>query len=156
MPSEEEQRGIVTPPQRGPYLKAALFCDQVIEGKDGVLSLIRVVDRLTRTIAGPEAPPEMPPVTHRMVAVLMLTSGHARGRHDIRLEVEPPDPTKRRDVWSGTIHFEGEDKGHNLVVSVDAQFEVEGLYWFNVYLEDQLFTRMPFRVLYTRFSTGAQ
>ena len=28
-------------PGSGPYLKAAVFCDSVIDGKDGVLSLNR-------------------------------------------------------------------------------------------------------------------
>lgn len=28
----------------GPYIQAATFCSEVIEGKDGVLSLIRLMD----------------------------------------------------------------------------------------------------------------
>lgn len=35
--------------ETGPYLKAAAFCGDVIEDKDGVLSLIRVIDRLIVT-----------------------------------------------------------------------------------------------------------
>jgi len=31
----------------GPFVSVAAFCENVIEDKSGVLSLIRVVDRLT-------------------------------------------------------------------------------------------------------------
>lgn len=153
MSSEEEQRVVVTPPQRGPYLKAALFCDQVIEGKDGVLSLIRVVDRVTTMASGPGAPKDMPSVTHGLVAVVMLTSGSARGPEEVRLEMERPDG-QRKDVWTGTVHMEGEDKGQNLVLNFQTTFELPGLYWFNLYVGEQLFTRMPLRLMYTRFSSG--
>ncbi len=141
------------PPQLGPYLKAALFCDQVIEGKDGVLSLIRVVDRLTTVASGPGAPKDMTPVTHPLLAVIMLSSGSARGPEEVRLEMERPDG-QRKDVWTGTVHMEGEDKGQNLVLNFPTTFELAGLYWFNLYMGDHLLTKMPFRLMYTRFSSG--
>ena len=33
-------------PDYGPYLIAALICQKVLEEKDGVLSAVRIVDRL--------------------------------------------------------------------------------------------------------------
>ena len=33
--------------------------------------------------------------------------------------------------------------------------EQEGLYWFDVLLDDTLLTRIPFRVIYQRMTTGA-
>lgn len=32
-------------------------------------------------------------------------------------------------------------------------FEVEGLYWFNIYLDDEKLTAIPFRVKYNRVVT---
>ena len=48
----------------GPYLITAAFCEQVIEDKSGVLSLIRIVDRMYITAQGPNAPDEMPPAAN--------------------------------------------------------------------------------------------
>lgn len=139
--------------EQGPYIQVAAFCDQVIEDKAGVLSLIRVVDTLTHTEAGPEPPPEMPPVQWRMKLVLALKSGKARGRHELRIVTElPSGETKEPLVFS--VHFEGEERGANLIVDVSFTFTLEGLYWFNVYLNEVLLTRLPFHVKYARLVTG--
>ncbi len=139
--------------ETGPFLKAAVFCDTVIEGKDSVLSLIRVVDRLTTTAVGVGAPKDMPPVGQRLAAVLMLTSGKARGRNELKLTMESPNGD-RKVVWEGTVHFEGEDRGHNFVLNLQPTFSLEGLYWFDLTVEDVLMTRMAYRVIYTRQSAG--
>ena len=44
----------------GPYLVAALFCEKVLSEKDGVISTMRIVDRITITVSG-EAPPRKCP-----------------------------------------------------------------------------------------------
>lgn len=137
----------------GPYLKAALICQTVIEGKDGVLSIIRVVDRLTVMAAGHGAPQDMPANDQPLVIVLMFVSGRARGSLDLQLLVEPPDG-QPKPVWAGNQLFEGEDRGANVVVQLNYKFEKEGLYWFNVQLDDELVTRIPYRVIYQRNVPG--
>lgn len=136
-------------PNTGPFLKAALFCDSVIEGKDGVLSLIRVVDRLTITVAGLDAPADIPQTKHTLTLVLMLVSGTARGSHEVAVSVEPPGGTVRR-VWSTSVLMEGEDRGANLVAQINTKFESQGLYWFHVQLDGDHLTSLPFRVIYQR------
>ncbi len=139
----------------GPYLKAAVFCSDVIEGKDGVLSLIRVIDRLTVTAAGPQLPSsDMPAVKHPLKLVLMLVSGRARGTHDLALKIERPDSTVD-DLWGGTAFLEGEDRGANTVIDTNVEFTQEGLYWFDLYFDGTRVTRMPFRVIYQRAATGS-
>jgi hypothetical protein len=137
----------------GPYVKAAVFCDRVIEGKDNVLSFIRVIDRLVTVASGPGAPNEMPPSSFQMTAVIMFTSGMARGRHDVRLEREAPNGT-RNSIYSASVHLEGENKGHNLILNLAERFDFEGIYWYDVFVENQLMTRMPFQVIYSRQSAG--
>ena len=50
----------------------------------------------------------------------------------------------------GTVFFEGEDRGANLVMEIATRFQFEGLYWFDVMLSDEQMTRIPFRVIYQR------
>ena len=137
----------------GPYLKAALICDEVIEGKDGVLSLIRVVDRLTVTAAGPAVPGAMPTVPHRLKLVIMVVSGEARGTHAITVTIETPDGIVHPG-WESTILLEGEDRGANVVVELDYEFKLEGVHWFGLSLDGEQITRVPFRVLYQRVGPG--
>ena len=139
--------------EQGPYLKTAVFCEHVLREVDGVPSLIRIVDRVTHTRTGPDAPPEMPPVSHNLRAVISLTSGEARGSHEIRVEMEEPSGI-RKPSMSSSVLFEGEDKGVNVVLNMTVTFEYQGLYWFNVYLDDKLLTKMPLRVIYSRMTHG--
>ena len=78
------------PFERGPYLSVAAFCEQVIEDKSGVLSLIRIVDRLNVAVQGPDAPPEMPPSNFNWTLVLTLKSGDARGSAEVKIVPELP------------------------------------------------------------------
>jgi len=128
------------------------ICDQVIEDKTGVLSLIRIIDTITHTVEGPNAPPEMPPVTYPMKMVIMLKSGRARGRHELKIIPElPSGETKRPHIRS--IQMEGEEKGFNNIINMLFTFTMEGLYWFDVYLDDSLLTRIPLRIKYNRVIT---
>jgi hypothetical protein len=38
----------------------------------------------------------------------------------------------------------------NLVLNINMVVDQEGVYWFEVHLEDQLLTRIPLRILYQR------
>jgi hypothetical protein len=125
----------------------AVICERVLREQDGVLSLIRVIDRLTHTIVGAELPDPPPPVSYRMWFALTFKSGSARGRQTLKIVQEQPSGL-RKDLLEQSITLEGEDRGANFVAQVQMKFEQEGLYWFDVFLNDQFMTRMPFRLAY--------
>ena len=141
-------------PTTGPLLQTAVFCESVIEGKDGTLSLIRIIDRIMVAASGPEAPSEMPPVTQQMTGVLTFKGGSAQGRIDIKLVMEKPNG-ETETLWTGSMLAEGPDRGQNFVIRFPIAFTLEGLYWFHVYADEQLMTSMPLRLLYVRQSGGA-
>lgn len=145
------------PLEQGPYLQLAAFCENVIQDKEGILTLVRVIDRVTQTASGPGAPESLQPFEHEMYAVISLKAGQARGRHELKIVRELPSGIKEdAEAARFSIHFEGEgDRGHNVIVRYRQRIEIEGLYWFDVYLNDQLVTRMPFRVLYARIAGPA-
>ena len=138
--------------EQGPYVQMAGVCEQVIEDKTGALSLIRIIDTITHTEAGPDAPAEMPNVTYPMKMVIMLKSGRARGRHELKIVPQlPSGETKTPLVRS--IQMEGEERGFNNIINMLFTFTMEGLHWFNVYLDDSLLTRIPLRIKYNRILT---
>jgi hypothetical protein len=136
-----------------PYLAAAFFCERVLQEQDGVLSAIRVVDRFIQRAQGPSAPEDMPVFSVALTAFLSFKSGAARGRSTIHLRQESPSGVRGPEL-SLPVLFEGEDRGANLVLDINFQADQEGLYWFDVLLDDLLVTRMPLRVLYQRITTG--
>jgi hypothetical protein len=138
--------------EQGPYIQMAGLCEQVIEDKTGVLSLIRIIDTITHTESRPDAPVDMPPVTYPMKMVIMLKSGRARGRHELKITPELPSGEVKSSL-TRSIQLEGEERGTNNVINMLFTFPIEGLYWFNIYLDDSLLTRIPMRVKYNRVVT---
>jgi len=138
--------------EEGPFVQVACFCDMVLRDETGAFSLIRIIDTLNHVEGGPEPPDTMPTVSYSLKLVLSLKSGKARGRYD--LKVIPELPTgESKEPMTVTTHFEGEEKGHNVVANIKFDFEIEGLYWFDVFIGANRLTRIPFRVKYNRVIT---
>lgn len=139
--------------REGPYVQMAAFCEQVIEDKTGVLSPIRIIDALTQTAAGPEPPLDMPSFSHSMKLLIMLKSGRAQGRHEIKIIPQSPS-AETQEPFVRSVQLEGEERGVNIIANMTYTFDMEGVYWFNVYFDDSLLTKIPFRVRYERIVIG--
>lgn len=137
----------------GPFVQVACMCEQVIQDTEGGVSLIRVIDTLTHTSAGPNPPRDLPPFSFQMKLAVMLKAGAASGRHEIRIVPELPNGTTGPTV-TVSIYFEGDEKGANIFAPLNFPFTLEGLYWFEVFLEDTKLTSIPLRVKYNRVVTG--
>lgn len=118
--------------------------------QDGVLSLVRLVDRIIHSSIGPGAPDEMPPIPVNLTLAVVLKSGAARGRYMVGISVEGPSGQTVGEPVTLPVLLEGEDRGVNLLVQVGLQAEHEGLYWFDVRFgsDGVLLTRVPLRVIY--------
>jgi hypothetical protein len=127
-----------------------VLCDKVLQEQDGVLSLIRVVDRIFQTAVGPTAPTEMPLVAVNLTLVVMFKSGDARGRYPMTIRLEAPSGQVVNEMQFPVL-LEGEgDRGANLTLGVQLQLDQEGLYWFDVLFGDEqrMLARVPLRIVY--------
>jgi hypothetical protein len=144
-------------PATGPHVTLAAFCERILTEQDGVLSLIRVVDRLTQTASGPEPPEQMPPFlvgALTLKLIVAIKADQAKGRFTIKLVVEDPSgsrvPVNEQDV---NLSPGG---GVNLIIEPTLAIQHEGIYWFDVLLggpndqQDELMTRVPLEVQYQR------
>ena len=138
--------------QKGPHLAIAVFCENVLEDKNGVLSIIRIIDRINLS-AGVEAPEEMPTFPLNLKAVVSVKSGFLKGKYLIRVKAIAPSGNEL-PVVDLPVLLEGDDRGTNLVLNISILVKEEGLYWFDVLIEELLLTRMPLRILYQRFAGG--
>src|SRR5438105_2728031 len=141
-----------------PYVQLAALCERVIEDKEGVLSLIRVIDRIIVQAAqlggqpGTGPPAVMPAVPIQMWLVVAFKSGPARGTRRVGIALRSPAGMKIGNDISAPIFLEGDDRGHNLALQVNFTAPEEGLYWFDVAVDDRLVTRVPLRVVYQPMS----
>jgi hypothetical protein len=140
--------------RNGPFIQAACLCEAVLEERTGVISLIRIVDMVTHTAAGSSPPESMPPFAYNLKLVVMMKSGEARGRYEIKIALEQPSGLSDL-LASMSVHLEGEEKGHNILLDVGVPLTQEGLHWFRVYPDEEPWTSLPLRVRYSRLITGA-
>ncbi len=132
----------------GPYLSAALLCERVLEEKDGVKSVIRIIDRVIRSIASPNPPTEMEPFDYSLTLFLRFKAGRARGTMPLKIEFIKPSGEKLPPIIH-TILFEGEeDRGIDIAGTMTIKFDQTGIYWIYIYLNDVRLTQIPFRVIY--------
>ena len=141
------------PFEGGPYVQAACFCDLVIEDKSGSISLIRIIDNLTRTAPSGNIPDTLDPFIYNLKLVIMLKADKVVGRHTVHIEPELPNGSTLPKV-SLNIQMKGEEFGANIIMNMPFQFTLEGLYWFFVYFDDALITKIPFRVIYNPIRSG--
>lgn len=134
-----------------PLLKAALICETVIQRADGVLSLINIVDQRNITQQGRDLPQEMPEHAWEFHLVLMFVSGIYVGKASLAVSVQSPDGL-RKPIHSAEHYFEGAARGVNAIFQLQFTFKTEGLYWFEIYVNDRQMTRVPMRILYNRMS----
>lgn len=139
----------MTTAKDGPYLIAALLCEKILQEKDETVSIIRMVDRVTLTTQAALSPETLPPIALNLNAFISFKSGSARGRHTVKLRIETPSGLKLPEQLLPVL-FEGEDRGVNLILGINIVVDQEGVYWFDVLLEDVLLTRIPLRILYQR------
>jgi hypothetical protein len=139
-------------PLTGPYVQLAAFCDRVLTEQDGVNSLIRVVDRIYSMVQAEEG--SLPPPPHNLTAVIGLKSGMARGNVQLSLRPEAPSGL-RLPEFSVSVLLEGEDRGINVLIPLAVPTDQEGLFWFDVLVDQQLMTRMPLRVVHRKVSLGS-
>ncbi len=138
---------------QGPYVQVATFCDRVLTEADGVISVIRAVDRVYHSVRGTEPPDDMPQFQFPVWYALLLKAGRARGRARVSLEFERPDTT-RRVVLTQDVLFEGEERGVTFAIQTNVEFQQEGPHWLHVLVDGVELTRSPLRVVYERTQAG--
>jgi hypothetical protein len=137
------------PVSGGPYLVTACFCDKVLQEGDGVLSLIRIVDRWN--VIG--SAPTMAPQPIQTTLVILFKSGIVRT--SAQLMITPITPSgERNDPIVAPLLFEGDDeRGTGIVLPLAFPIREAGLHWFEVALtiqggQAEVLTFVPMRIVY--------
>jgi len=141
----------------GPFLQAAFFCEKVLQEKDGVLSAIRLIDQFNLSSSVEGAPDVMPPININLSILVAFKSGGIKGKWEIK--VRPVSPSGQElPGFVGPIIFEGAHRGANVIIQYGLLAKEEGVYWFDVMINNKLITKMPLNIVYskTQISTTGQ
>jgi hypothetical protein len=130
----------------GPYVTAAFFCEKVLQDKDGSLSAIRIIDRLSYVLPPEGIPQGVRPIV-QIFGLISLKSGSLKGTFTLRLNSELPSGKREENIITSTIELKGGDHGQNVILNILLGIQEEGLLWFDVVLEDQLLTKIPLMIV---------
>jgi hypothetical protein len=126
---------------RAPYVAVATFCDKVLEGKDGVFSIIRIVD-VVKVAVPTHLPADTKPAVE-LPLLIVLRSGDARGKASLRLNLRTPSGVVKWAAEPIPVAFTGDNENTTIQVQFRVGVEEFGLYWVEVLLDDRLLTKVP-------------
>ncbi len=137
-----------------PYLSFAFFCERFLQEQDGVLSAIRMVDKLTlHRVEQQGALPQGMPIGATPIQTINLLiglkSGNYKGSGTVRVRGFTPsgkELTPKSDDSGLRVELKGQNEGANVILVMALTFSEEGIYWFDVYFNDRLVTRAPLSV----------
>jgi len=129
-----------------PYVTAALLCEKVLQEKDEVLSVLRIIDRLQYRLEMPEPiPKDLKPIIN-IQGLVGIKSGPCKGEHAIKVIAEKPNG-ERKEAASYPVTFLGGDHGQNIILNIGLGIDQDGLYWFDVVFDEEVLTRIPLMVI---------
>ncbi len=130
--------------QPGPFLSAAVFCEEAKQDGEGFLSLSRIIDHIVVVGADPNV---MPPTQIVTTLVVIFRSGILHGSSQITVNQISPSGLSI-PLFSFPTFFQGEDQGAGVIAKVGFVVSEPGLHWFEVSLGGQPKTRIPLNVSY--------
>ena len=132
------------PAPSGPFVAMAVFCQKLDRKPDGTVDVVGVVDGVSLAAdsdQGGDAFDATAPVV-RLLGLVSIRAGAARGRHTISLKAHFPD-----GELGATLTRPIELTDHAPGATIGFPFELEardtGTYWFDVAYDDTLLTRIP-------------
>ncbi|HEY8549554.1 MAG TPA: hypothetical protein VIL35_06345 [Vicinamibacterales bacterium] len=135
----------------GPFVAMAVFCQRLDRQPDGTVDVVGVIDGVQ--LSGPEpGETDAPPVV-RLLGLVSLRAGEARGRRTLSLQAHFPDGALGASL---TRHVEFTDRVPGATIGFPLELEARepGLYWFDVLCDGALLTRIPLVVEHATRDAG--
>jgi len=138
-----------TPPSKAnkkpPMLQIAVFCERILEENDGVMSIMRIVDRVIISTDKDEMQPGMV----ELGIVVAVKSGDAIGKRKVKLVGVDP---KGESIFQILSEFDLKGAGHGTRIAKQIPIPVAspGMHWCDVYIDNQLHTKMPLDIVYRK------
>jgi hypothetical protein len=132
-----------------PYLVAAVMCEQVLTEKDGVVSLIRLVDTLNTNVMGGKDETDadtLPALAMSLTLFISFRAGPARGKREAAVFLYDPTGTRKAEAGPFPMVFTAAEEGHNVNIMLNLVLKDMGLYWLEIVMAGKVLSRVPMTV----------
>jgi hypothetical protein len=131
----------------GPYVQIAAFCHTALKEASGQLSIIRIQDRVRVPVPtkGDTMAAVLPVV--QVTLAVVLKSGFRDGKATITIRPKTPNGVDMPPAQFPAL-FEGKERGVQIILPMAMQLPEEGLYWFEILVDDVTVTKVPLRVIH--------
>lgn len=130
----------------GPYLAAAVFCENAIQEKDNVFSVFRIIDRIIIYIPE-DTPSDFPSEKNRIPintnAFISFKTGYSPGNHKLQLTMISPSGKRNETLEHTMVMTKDANGGANLTIKIAMAVPAQGLFWMEVSLDDKPITMIP-------------
>lgn len=139
---------------KGPFVSVAALCETILHEKDERISCVRFLDRLD--VGLPHDAPERFPINLAVNCFLSFKSGDFVGDKTATIKLNHPQgkiprlPDEADPGPKFPVKFTGGEQGHNIILTLQVSTNESGLFVFDVFLDEELMTRIPLRVVITR------
>ena len=128
-----------------PYVIAAFFCEKVLQEKDGVLTAIRIFDRIS--VQWPQGATPTDDVSIAVTLLTLLKGNGFVGPAKISISGEGPSGrVLNHGVSDIDVVFGSIDPAVNVIANVTLAVKEDGVHWFAVALNGEELTRTPLHV----------
>ena len=129
-------------PPDGPHVAMAVFCQRLDRQPDGTVDIIGVVDGVQVSPGQPSGPGADPPAMIRLMGLISVRAGRARGRHTLGLRAHFPGGDLGATL-TRAVEFTDRAPGATITFPIELEAQEQGTYWFDVFYDDRLLTRVP-------------
>ncbi len=141
-------------PSQGPWISFAVLCEKTIEDKLGRLTLINIVDQVNFSPQQGQDTPDQPlAIPIQLVAAIGFKGGILKGPAEVKLQIVKPDGDSGPSITASVL-FQGDERGTNIITNMNMVLSDEGLYWIEVFVQNQFMTRIPLRLAIQRVVFG--
>jgi hypothetical protein len=135
----------------GPWLLLAVVCQTALVENNGQLSIIRIFDRMVV----PGTAEQMGQTTINFTIVVIFKAGELYGNHKIGIQPYTPNNEPMPPMEFPAL-FEGQERGIQIILPIGFPVSEDGLYWFDVSVNGQRYTRIPLRIIYQQIALPGQ
>jgi len=135
----------------GPWIQFAVICQTALTEASGQVSIIRIFDRMIL----PGSTPTMQPQVVQLTLVVAFKSGQYNGNAKIGVRPIKPSGEEMPQMEFSAL-FEGAERGNQLILPIGFPVDEDGLYWFDITVNGQRYTRVPLRLMYQQMVLPGQ